>query len=100
LSVYKILTTLFSFVDYFVPGLPQAQRFYTPAQMAQMRPGPRWAGQPNMRQSAPGPAGPFPMQQSFRPRGGQGANPQIRQMGGRPMPGKLSNKTLELTNTN
>lgn len=73
--------------NYFVPTIPQAQRFYTPAQMAQLRPGPRWAGQPNVRQGAPGPAAGFPMQ-SFRPRGGApptGGNvPGIRSMG-RPM---------------
>ncbi len=55
--------------------------------MAQLRPGPRWAGQPNVRQGAPGPAAGFPMQ-SFRPRGGappSGGNvPGIRSMG-RPM---------------
>jgi polyadenylate-binding protein len=81
--------------NFFVPGLPQAQRFYTPAQMAQMRPSPRWAGQPNMRQGAPGPAGPFQMQPSFRPRGGQAGNPQIRQMGGRPMPGAQPNAGVQ-----
>lgn len=33
--------------NYFVPTLPQPQRFYGPAQMAQMRATPRWAAQPN-----------------------------------------------------
>ena len=54
----------------------------------QNRPSPRWARQ-NIRQGAPGPglAGPFPTQQSFRPRGKHyWFNPQIRQMRGGPMP--------------
>lgn len=34
---------------YFVPTLPQPQRFFGPAQMAQMRPQPRWAAQPHVR---------------------------------------------------
>jgi len=74
--------------SYFVPTLPQPQRFYTPAQMAQLRPTPRWAGQPNVRQ--PGPATGYPMQAAFRPRGGAppsaGNAPGIRTMG-RPMQG-------------
>uniref|UniRef100_A0A4D5R900 Polyadenylate-binding protein n=1 Tax=Scolopendra viridis TaxID=118503 RepID=A0A4D5R900_SCOVI len=31
---------------YFVPTMPQTQRFYTPAQMAQVRANPRWPTQP------------------------------------------------------
>ncbi|XP_075211789.1 poly(A) binding protein [Lycorma delicatula] len=34
---------------YFVPTIPQPQRFFGPAQMAQMRPQPRWAAQPHVR---------------------------------------------------
>lgn len=78
--------------NYFVPTLPQPQRFYAP-QMAQLRPTPRWAGQPNIRQGAPGPAAGFPMQASFRPRGGPpsaGNAPGIRAMG-RPMQGAQPN---------
>lgn len=33
--------------SFFVPTLPQPQRFYGPAQMAQVRTTPRWAAQPN-----------------------------------------------------
>lgn len=33
--------------NFFVPTLPQPQRFYGPAQMAQVRASPRWAAQPN-----------------------------------------------------
>ncbi|XP_011708059.1 PREDICTED: polyadenylate-binding protein 4-like [Wasmannia auropunctata] len=33
--------------SYFVPTLPQPQRFYGPAQMAQIRATPRWPAQPN-----------------------------------------------------
>lgn len=36
---------------YFVPTLPQPQRFYGPAQMP-MRPQPRWATQPQVRPNA------------------------------------------------
>jgi polyadenylate-binding protein len=34
---------------YFMPAPIQPQRFYTPAQMAQFRAGPRWQGQPQVR---------------------------------------------------
>lgn len=34
---------------YFMPTLPHPQRFYTPAQMAQLRATPRWAAQPQVR---------------------------------------------------
>lgn len=38
---------------YYLPTLqPQPQRFYGPAQMAQMRPQPRWPAQPQVRPSA------------------------------------------------
>lgn len=56
---------------YFVPTLPQPQRFFGPAQMAQMRPQPRWPAQP-VRPSAQAAASGFPnMQGPFRsgPRG-------------------------------
>ena len=33
--------------NYFVPTIPQPQRFYGPAQMAQIRTTPRWPAQPN-----------------------------------------------------
>lgn len=33
--------------NYFVPTIPQPQRFYGPAQMAQIRATPRWPAQPN-----------------------------------------------------
>lgn len=63
--------------NYFVQQMPQPQRFYTPAQMAQIRPSPRWSGQPNIRQ--PGPATGYQMQQPYRPRGQN--PPGIRTMG-------------------
>ena len=37
---------------YFVPTMPQTQRFYTPTQMAQVRATPRWQA-PNPRAQAP-----------------------------------------------
>lgn len=46
--------------SYFVPTLPQGQRFYSPAQIPQMQPRPRWAVQPQIRQGAQ--ANPFTMQ--------------------------------------
>ncbi|CAH1405997.1 unnamed protein product [Nezara viridula] len=57
---------------YFVPTLPQPQRFFGPAQMAQMRPQPRWPAQPQVRPSTQAAASGFPnMQGPFRsgPRG-------------------------------
>ncbi|KAJ8687113.1 hypothetical protein QAD02_022907 [Eretmocerus hayati] len=51
--------------SYFVPTIPQPQRFYGPAQMAQIRPTPRWAAQP--RPGAPAGGSGFPaMQTPFR----------------------------------
>eukprot|EP00102_Acyrthosiphon_pisum_P019462 XP_016656672.1 PREDICTED: polyadenylate-binding protein 4-like [Acyrthosiphon pisum] len=38
---------------YFVPTIPQGQRFYGPAQMTQIRPQPRWASQPQVRIATP-----------------------------------------------
>lgn len=38
---------------YFVPTIPQPQRFYGPTQMTQIRPQPRWAAQPQVRAGAP-----------------------------------------------
>jgi len=52
--------------SYFMPTIPQPQRFYTPAQMAGLRPTPRWP----TGQARPGgqvPAGGFAMQPPFRP---------------------------------
>lgn len=52
---------------YFVPTLPQPQRFFGPAQMAQMRPQPRWPAQPQVRPSTQAPASGFPnMQPPYR----------------------------------
>lgn len=45
--------------SYFVPTLAQGQRFYSPAQIPQMGPRPRWAVQPQIRQAAQ--ANPFSM---------------------------------------
>ncbi|GAB6029695.1 Polyadenylate-binding protein 1 [Chamberlinius hualienensis] len=51
--------------SYFVPTLPQGQRFYSPAQMPAMTPRPRWALQPPMRQA--GQANPFTAMQGGGP---------------------------------
>lgn len=40
---------------YFVPTIPQPQRFFGPAQMAQMRPQPRWPAQPALRPNTQAP---------------------------------------------
>ncbi|XP_046746868.1 polyadenylate-binding protein isoform X1 [Diprion similis] len=54
--------------SYFVPTIPQPQRFYGPAQMAQIRATPRWPAQPNqVRQNAQtGNSGFAAMQGPFR----------------------------------
>lgn len=52
---------------YFVPTLPQPQRYFGPAQMAQMRPQPRWPAQPTIRPNAQAPGTGFPaMQPPYR----------------------------------
>lgn len=63
---------------YFVPTLPQTQRFYGPSQITQLRPQPRWAGpqiRPNAAQAAQGFSN---MQTQFRaaPRGATSAQAQ------------------------
>ncbi|KAI5712903.1 hypothetical protein M8J76_010508 [Diaphorina citri] len=50
---------------YFVPTLPQPQRFYGPTQMTQIRPQPRWAAAPQMRPSGQTAQG-FPNIPQFR----------------------------------
>jgi len=56
--------------NYFLPAIPQAQRFFTP-QMTGIRPSPRWASAPVRQQGGgPGQPGPYQMQGSYRPRGG------------------------------
>ena len=52
---------------YFVPTLPQPQRFYSPPQMAQICATPRWPAQPQVCRNAQGGASGFPnMQAPFR----------------------------------
>ncbi|KAK9505104.1 hypothetical protein O3M35_009243 [Rhynocoris fuscipes] len=63
---------------YFVPTLPQPQRFFGPAQMAHVRPQPRWPAQPQARPNPQAAASGYPnMQGPFRsaPRGPAGAGP-------------------------
>lgn len=55
-----------------MPAIPQPQRFYTPAQMAQLRPSPRWPAQ-QLRPGAPGHAGFTAMNAPFR--AARGATP-------------------------
>ncbi|ODN00330.1 Polyadenylate-binding protein 1 [Orchesella cincta] len=57
---------------FFMPAIPQPQRFYTPAQMAQLRPSPRWPT-PQIRPGAQGHAGFTAMQPPFR--AARGATP-------------------------
>jgi polyadenylate-binding protein len=69
--------------SYFMPTIPQPQRFYAPAQMAQLRPSPRWPSA-QVRPGAPGAAGGFAMQPPFR--AARGAMPAgAGQPGMRPM---------------
>ncbi|XP_014208058.1 polyadenylate-binding protein 4-like [Copidosoma floridanum] len=51
---------------YFVPTLPQPQRFYGPAQMAQIRTTPRWPAQPVRPNAQAGNTGFTTMQTQFR----------------------------------
>lgn len=51
---------------YFVPTIPQPQRFYGPTQMTQIRPQPRWSAQPQVRPSAQTTPGFANMQTPFR----------------------------------
>lgn len=52
--------------SYFVPTIPQPQRFYGPAQMAQIRTTPRWPAQPVRPNSQTGTSGFAAMQAPFR----------------------------------
>lgn len=77
--------------SYFMPTIPQPQRFYTPAQMAQIRPSPRWAT-PQVRPGAQGPTAGFaamqpPFRQSVRGAGPNVANAPGMRMTGRGLPG-------------
>ncbi|RZF47231.1 hypothetical protein LSTR_LSTR004940 [Laodelphax striatellus] len=77
---------------YFVPTLPQPQRFFGPAQMAQMRPQPRWATQPHVRPNAQAASSGFPnMQAPYRsnPRAPAGAQSALRNtISARPITGQ------------
>jgi polyadenylate-binding protein len=75
--------------SYFMPQIPQPQRFYSPAQIGQMRPSPRWST-PGLRPAAG--AGFGAMQPPFRP--ARGTTPGQPRMGGR-IPGQqnLINQT-------
>lgn len=80
--------------SYFMPAIPQPQRFYAPAQIPGIRPSPRWAQPAQVRAGGQGPTTAFaPMQTPFRPaRGGApsvatgAAQPGIRPQIGRPIP--------------
>ncbi|XP_015126172.1 polyadenylate-binding protein isoform X2 [Diachasma alloeum] len=79
--------------SFFVPTLPQPQRFYGPAQMAQVRATPRWAAQPNqVRPNAQtGSSGFATMQAPFRatPRApGAQAGAMRNAMSARPITGQ------------
>ncbi|XP_022196028.1 polyadenylate-binding protein 4-like [Nilaparvata lugens] len=77
---------------YFVPTLPQPQRFFGPTQMAQMRPQPRWATQPHVRPNAQAASSGFPnMQAPYRsnPRAPANAQPALRNaISARPITGQ------------
>lgn len=77
---------------YFVPTIPQPQRFFGPAQMAQMRPQPRWPAQPTIRPNAQAPGTGFPaMQPPYRtaPRAPTATQPSMRNaIAARPITGQ------------
>lgn len=77
---------------YFVPTLPQPQRYFGPAQMAQMRPQPRWPAQPTIRPNAQAPGTGFPaMQPPYRTtaRAPTAAQPSMRNaIAARPITGQ------------
>ncbi|KAG8258057.1 hypothetical protein J6590_036796 [Homalodisca vitripennis] len=77
---------------YFIPTIPTPQRLFGPAQMAQMRPQPRWPGQPAMRPNAQAPGTGFPtMQTPYRtaPRAPTAAQPSMRNaIAARPITGQ------------
>lgn len=75
---------------YFVPTIPPAQRFYGPAQMAQIRPSPRWTAQPPVRPNAQSAASGYPnMQATFRPAPRAPAQAAMRSsLGARPITGQ------------
>ena len=52
--------------SYFIPTLPQPQRFYGPAQLTQIRGTPRWPAQPLRTNAQTGASGFSSMQQPFR----------------------------------
>jgi len=60
---------------YFVPTMAQAQRFYTPAQMAQVRASPRWPTQPQLRPGAQATTAFPPMQTAAAPFSRAGPRP-------------------------
>jgi polyadenylate-binding protein len=63
--------------SYFVPAMPQAQRFYTPAQMTQVRTNPRWPTQAQIRPGGQPGAG-FPgMQGGGAPFARPGPRPNV-----------------------
>jgi polyadenylate-binding protein len=92
--------------SYFMPAIPQPQRFYAPAQLSGIRPSPRWAQPAQVRAGGQGPTAAFaPMQAPFRPaRGGApsvaaAAQPGIRPMQPRPIqtaqPGVVPTGTVQ-----
>jgi len=52
--------------SYFIPTIPQPQRFYGPAQLTQIRGTPRWPSQPLRTNAQTGASGFSSMQQQFR----------------------------------
>lgn len=78
--------------SYFVPTIPQPQRFYGPAQMSQIRTTPRWPAQPVRQTAQPGTAN-YAMQTPYRatqrapaPQPATMRNP----MASRPITGKIT----------
>lgn len=76
--------------NYYVPTIPQPQRFFGPAQMTQLRNAPRWPTQPVRPNAQTGSSG-FPMQTQFRaaPRAPAAVQPNVMRtpMAARPITG-------------
>merc|ERR1712106_682007 len=70
--------------SYFMPTMPQTQRFYSP-QMAQIRATPRWPAQQAQVRAGAQPAAAFPMQAAPYRSAPRPQQPGPRQMSARPM---------------
>ncbi|XP_076042889.1 poly(A) binding protein [Oratosquilla oratoria] len=84
--------------SYFMPTMPQAQRFYTPAQMAQLRASTRWPGQPTAQVRASGQAQTAFMQAAPFRAAGRPAQPGPRNVPARPMAAPVTQQQPGISN--